>query len=133
MPDEEIGGSGVAAFWDSKLHKGQLKKQDIVLVLNERLASTNNVFSVFYGESLPWWVQVTAHGNTGHGLQCIDNTAVERLLELANKVLRFCQGQQELLHKDSAHENCDHAVAAKEKKSLRDVTTFNIKSLEAGI
>jgi len=133
VPDEEIGGSGMAAFLDSKLYKEQLKKQGIALALDEGLASTDNVFSVFYGERLPWWVQVTAHGNTGHGSRFIDNTAVEQLLELANKALRFRQGQRELLHEDAAHENCAHAVAAKKKKSLGDVTTLNITSLEAGV
>jgi len=134
VPDEEIGGSGMAAFLDSNLYKQKLKKQGIALALDEGLASTDAVFSVFYGERLPWWVEVTAHGNTGHGSRFIDNTAVEQLLELANKALRFRQGQRDILHGEHAnHENCAHAVAAKKKKTLGDVTTLNITSLEAGV
>jgi aminoacylase len=31
------------------------------------------------------------------------------------------------------HENCTHAVVAKNKKTLGDVTSLNIKSLKAGV
>lgn len=130
VPDEEVGGSGMAAFLESHLYKHELP--GIALALDEGLASTNNVFSVFYGERLPWWVDVTATGPTGHGSRFIDNTAVEQLVELANKALAFRQGQRDLLFNDSKHENCAHAVAAK-KKSLGDVTSLNITSLQAGV
>jgi acetylornithine deacetylase/succinyl-diaminopimelate desuccinylase-like protein len=58
VPDEEVGGSGMAAVLESELYKNQLP--GIALALDEGLASTNSVFSVFYGERLPWWVDVTA-------------------------------------------------------------------------
>jgi len=130
VPDEEVGGSGMAAFLDSKLFKQDLP--GIALALDEGLASTNDVFSVFYGERLPWWIDITATGNTGHGSRFIDNTAVEQLVELANKALAFREGQRSALH-DNKHntENCAHAVAA--KKSLGDVTSLNITTLQAGV
>ncbi len=81
VPDEEVGGAGMAAFLDSKLYKQELP--GIALALDEGLASTSNTFSVFYGERLPWWVNVTATGPTGHGSRFIDNTAVEQLVELS--------------------------------------------------
>lgn len=43
----------------------------IDLALDEGLASEDDAFSVFYGERLPWWVKVTAKGNTGHGSRFI--------------------------------------------------------------
>jgi aminoacylase len=49
VPDEEIGGSGMAAFLDSKLYKSL---SGIALALDEGLASTTNTFDVFYGERL---------------------------------------------------------------------------------
>jgi len=49
VPDEEIGGSGMAAFLDSKLYKNM---PGIALALDEGLASTTNTFDVFYGERL---------------------------------------------------------------------------------
>ena len=133
VPDEEAGGGGMAAFLDSKLYKHDLSQAGIALALDEGLASTDDTFSVFYGERLPWWVDVTAHGNTGHGSRFIDNTAVEQLLELANKALAFRQGQRDLLLDDPNHENCAHAVAAAKKKTLGDVTSLNITTLQAGV
>lgn len=130
VPDEEVGGSGMAAFLDSKLYKEGLPS-GIALALDEGLASTDSVYSVFYGERLPWWVDVTATGNVGHGSRFIDETAVEQLVELANKALAFRQGQRAVLHDDPQHENCTHAVAA--KKTLGDVTTLNITTLQAGV
>jgi len=131
VPDEEVGGSGMAAVLESSLYKEELP--GIALALDEGLASTNNVYSVFYGERLPWWIDVTATGPTGHGSRFIDNTAVEQLVELANKALAFRQGQRSLLFEDESHENCAHAVAAKKKKTLGDVTSLNITTLQAGV
>ena len=137
VPDEEVGGSGMAAFLDSDLYKKELP--GIALALDEGLASTTNVFDVFYGERLPWWVEVSATGPTGHGSRFIDNTAVEQLVELSQKALAFRTGQRNLL--EMKHdENCTHAVVAKaqhqqsgEKKTLGDVTSLNITTLQAGM
>ena len=114
VPDEEIGGAGMAAFLESDVYKAL---PGIALALDEGLASTTDVYSVFYGERLPWWVDVTATGPTGHGSRFIENTAVEQLIELANKALVFREGQRALLGL-SDHESCAHAVA---RKTLGDV------------
>jgi len=84
---------------------------------------------------LPWWVDVTATGNTGHGSRFIDETAVEQLLALTQKALEFRKGQRAILHGENRHteENCSHAVVAKKKKTLGDVTTLNITTLQAGV
>ena len=117
----------MAAFLDSALYKSL---PGIALALDEGLASTTDKFAVFYGERLPWWVDVTATGPTGHGSRFIDNTAVEQLVELANKALAFRQSQRAQLGLDD-HSNCAHAVAA--KKKLGDVTSLNITTLQAGV
>jgi aminoacylase len=120
----------MAAFLESNLYKSL---PGIALALDEGLASTTDVFSVFYGERLPWWVDVTAVGPTGHGSRFIEHTAVEQLVALANKALEFRQGQRSALFGGSAHshtENCAHAVAA---KTLGDVTSLNITTLQAGV
>lgn len=135
----EVGGGGMAAFLDSELYKSL--PSGIALALDEGLANTSDAFSVFYGERLPWWIDVTATGPTGHGSRFIDNTAVEQLIALANRALEFRQGQKSLLGM-SEHENCTHAVAAangKRKRStttnktLGDVTSLNITTLQAGV
>jgi aminoacylase len=122
----EVGGGGMAAFLDSELYKSL---PGIALALDEGLASTTDTFSVFYGERLPWWVDVTATGPTGHGSRFIENTAVEQLIALANKALEFREGQRSALGM-TEHENCTHAVAA---KTLGDVTSLNITTLQAGV
>lgn len=138
VPDEEVGGGGMAAFLESKLYKDVIGKQHggIALALDEGLASTTDTYSVFYGERLPWWIDVTATGPTGHGSRFIDNTAVEQLIELSQKALAFRQGQKDMLGM-KGHENCTHAVVAKQqksnKKALGDVTSLNITSLKAGV
>ena len=136
VPDEEVGGSGMAAFLDSALYKNRiLPAGGIGLALDEGLASTTADFSLFYGERLPWWVNVTATGPTGHGSRFIEGTAVEQLVQLANKALAFRQGQRDLLGLDD-HSNCAHAVAAAaaaKKKTLGDVTSLNITTLQAGV
>jgi aminoacylase len=139
VPDEEIGGSGMAAFLDSELYKKKIP--GIALALDEGLASTNHVFDVFYGERLPWWVEVQAFGPTGHGSRFIDNTAVEQIIELSKKALAFRTGQRNLLHMKH-DENCTHAVVGKHQqqqqqhkknKTLGDVTSLNITTLQAGV
>mmetsp|Transcript_22161 Transcript_22161/g.34086 ORF Transcript_22161/g.34086 Transcript_22161/m.34086 type:complete len:326 (+) Transcript_22161:1-978(+) len=132
VPDEETGGRGMAAFLDSNLYKNTLAKQGIALALDEGMASETSAYNVFYGERLPWVVDVTAKGPTGHGSRFIDHTAVGQLIELSQKALEFRQGQRALLGLDD-HSNCSHALAAKKKKTLGDVTSLNITSLEAGV
>ena len=91
LSDAEVGGSGMAAFLESTLYKSL---PGIALALDEGLASTTDTFAVFYGERLPWWVDVTATGPTGHGSRFIEPTAVAQLIEFCNKALEFRQGQQ---------------------------------------
>ena len=57
------------AFLSSALYKSL---PGIALALDEGLASMDETYSLFYGERLPIWVDMTAHGNTGHGSRFID-------------------------------------------------------------
>jgi aminoacylase len=132
---KEVGGGGMAAFLDSELYRSL---PGIALALDEGLANPADTFSVFYGERLPWWVDVTATGPTGHGSRFIDHTAVEQLISIANRALEFRQGQKSLLGMQ-AHENCTHAIVAANQKrnrtttTLGDVTSLNITTLQAGV
>ena len=111
----------------------------IALALNEGLASTDGTYSLFYGERLPWWVDVTATGRTGHASRFVELTAVEQLIGVANRALAYRDGQQNLLHGTTTtttttsgtasessssssaadHSNCSHAVAAKRMKRMQ--------------
>jgi aminoacylase len=132
----EIGGGGMSCFLESQVYKNL--PNGFALALDEGLASESDTYAVFYGERLPWWVDVTATGPTGHGSRFIDHTAVEQLVALANKALAFRQGQRRALmggDDDAAkHANCSHAVArGKKKTTLGDVTSLNITTLQAGV
>jgi len=146
VPDEEVGGAGMHALLESKLYKSL---PGVALALDEGLASTDETYSLFYGERLPWWVEVTATGNTGHGSRFIDCTAVEQIVNVSNRALAFRKEQRDALHGNdnripTDHSNCSHAIAAKRQKllselkksgkiSLGDVTSLNITTLQAGV
>lgn len=144
VPDEEVGGAGMMALLSSTLYKSI---PGVALALDEGLASTDETYSLFYGERLPWWVDVTATGKTGHGSRFIDSTAVEQIIGVSNRALEFRKEQRELLHGSgdiADHSNCAHAVMAKRQKllsklrksgkmTLGDVTSLNITTLEAGV
>lgn len=130
VPDEEISGVEgmnilLVSDWFSKLKVG--------LALDEGLANENDEFSVFYGERLPWWVKVTAQGNTGHGSRFIDGTAVEQIVGVANKALQFRQEQKDILFGKNSHAGCAHSVMASKQKTLGDVTSLNVTLLRAGV
>jgi aminoacylase len=88
---------------------------------------------VFYGERLPWWIKVTAVGNTGHASRFIESTAVEQILGVAQRALEFRTEQRKILHgeTDCDHSGCSHSVAT--KKVLGDVTTLNLTVLSTGL
>lgn len=142
VPDEEVGGAGMMALLSSTLYKSM---PGVALALDEGLASTDETYSLFYGERLPWWVDVTATGKTGHGSRFIDSTAVEQIIGVSNRALQFRKEQRDILHGTGNLEcNCAHAVAAKRQKllnslrksgkmALGDVTSLNITALEAGV
>ncbi|KAL3771087.1 hypothetical protein ACHAWU_006464 [Discostella pseudostelligera] len=122
VPDEEVGGSGMLSLISSTLYRSLPGR-------------------------LPWWIDVTATGPTGHGSRFIDCTAVEQIIGVSNRALAFRKEQRDLLHGDAQladHSNCAHAVAAKRHKMLNekrkngkvtlgDVTSLNITTLEAGV
>lgn len=140
VPDEEIGG---ADGMDILITSDWFKEINIGLAFDEGLATeSDDTYSIFYGERVPWWVNVVANGNTGHASRFIENTAAEKIIGVANKALAFRQEQKDLLHGVGDESNgvhgsdvvaCSHVVAAKKKKSLGDVTTLNLTRLEAGI
>lgn len=128
VPDEETGGvAGMGTLMESDWYS-EIK---IGLALDEGLASEDDGYSVFYGERLPWWVKVTAEGNTGHGSRFIEGTAVEQIMGVTQKALAFRQQQKDILHGVNSHAGCNHSVA--KKKVLGDVTSLNVTLLRAGV
>lgn len=135
VPDEEIGGRGMANFLASRYYEDVVigRMGGIALALDEGLASETETYSVFYGERLPWWVEVEAKGNTGHGSRFIEPTAIEQIIRVTNNALEFRKEQKDLLFGSYTHYGCAHAVAAKKKKTLGDVTSLNITYMHSGV
>ena len=130
IPDEEIGGiDGMNIL----LTSDWFASVKLELALDEGLANESNDMSIFYGERLPWWVKITAQGNTGHASRFIDGTAVEQLLAVTSKAMEFRKEQKDILHGVNQHAGCSHAVAVKKKATLGDVTSMNITMLRSGV
>jgi len=118
VPDEEIGGAtGLAAF----LKTQEFKDLNIGCALDEGMASPTDVYTVYYGERVPWWIQITCTGNTGHGSRFIENTAAEKIRKVINKMLHYREDQKKTLET-----NCSCM-------KLGDVTTVNMTGLSGGI
>lgn len=68
VPDEEIGGgTGFGAFLDSK----EFQELNVGFALDEGQASDKEEFCLYYTERVPWWINLTFAGNTGHGSRFI--------------------------------------------------------------
>jgi aminoacylase len=118
VPDEEIGGvRGMRLF----IETDYFKSLNVGCALDEGLASEDDIFSVFYGERIPWWIVVVCRGNTGHGSRFIEKTAVEKLQRLMNLVLAYRE-EQKARYKDKAA--C---------LNLGDVNTINLTQLSGGL
>lgn len=136
VPDEEIGGrDGMEVLLTSNWYHSL---GSIGLALDEGLASEDDTYSCFYGERLPWWIKVTAQGNTGHASRFIEGTAVEQILQITDKAMKFRRQQKDILHGgvgSGSHAACSHSIALRNLKKigLGDVTTLNLTVLRAGI
>ncbi|GBG27569.1 N-fatty-acyl-amino acid synthase/hydrolase PM20D1.1 [Hondaea fermentalgiana] len=127
VPDEEIGGKdGMGAF----IRGGHLENiiGKVAVALDEGLANDKEEaeYTVFYGERMPMWVLVKCEGPTGHGSRFIQNTAVEKLITMANKAFAKRREQEQIL--GATGEGCKHCEA----KKLGDVLTINLTALQAG-
>jgi len=58
---------------------------------------------------------------------------MEQIIGISQRALEFRKEQKDLLHGEGKHAGCDHAVAAKKKKTLGDVTSLNITTMQAGV
>lgn len=157
VPDEEIGGrDGMGAFINGG-HMDRLVGK-VAVALDEGLANPTEdelAYTVFFGERMPLWILVTAEGPTGHGSRFIKDTAIEKLLGVANKAFAKRREQEEILgyststptptasatassspsSSDSTSASDLSATGCKhcEAKKLGDVLTINLTVLQAGV
>ena len=126
VPDEEIGGPGMAHFVDTEEFKGLA----VECALDEGLCNpTDDKYTVFYGERTPWWVEVNATGPTGHGSRFIEGVATNCLHAWISRALQYRKENEKKLHGDEVAHGCGHAKC----KKLGDVTTVNLTVMRAGV
>ncbi|CAG8455166.1 8324_t:CDS:2 [Paraglomus brasilianum] len=121
VPDEEIGGAGMEHFINSE----DFTKFNIGFALDEGIANPKNALKVFYGERAPWWVNVIARGNVGHGSMLIKDTAMSKLHRIINRFMDFRAAQERQLEIGVHHNGKPYA--------LGDVTSVNLTKLQAGV
>eukprot|EP01114_Cavostelium_apophysatum_P019724 TRINITY_DN6432_c0_g1_i1.p1 TRINITY_DN6432_c0_g1~~TRINITY_DN6432_c0_g1_i1.p1 ORF type:complete len:441 (+),score=99.31 TRINITY_DN6432_c0_g1_i1:101-1324(+) len=120
VADEEVGGQdGMAKFVETE----KFRSLNVGLALDEGLASPDETFTVFYGERVPWWIKIKATGPTGHGSRFIENTAMEKIIKIVNRLLNFRKEQFEELQQG----------ICKCGMKLGDVTTLNLTALKGGV
>uniref|UniRef100_A0A1I8BS11 M20_dimer domain-containing protein n=1 Tax=Meloidogyne hapla TaxID=6305 RepID=A0A1I8BS11_MELHA len=117
-PDEEIGGhDGMEKFVETDFFK-QLK---VGFVLDEGLASENDVYRLFYAERCVWWFKIICPGSPGHGSRFIENSAGPKLTSILQSVNEFREKQRKKLEENS------------DKLNLGDVTSINLTKVEGGV
>ena len=113
--------------------------------MNQSIIGTRSNFMLSI-PSVEIGVDITAQGPPGHGSRFIENTAMEQIIQIANRAMDFREGQRAALHGskfNAKHANCNHAVAAKRRRlrkkergqclTLGDVTSLNITTMQAGL
>ncbi|XP_044738097.1 aminoacylase-1-like [Chrysoperla carnea] len=116
VPDEEIfSADGMALFAKSQ----EFKDLNVGFGLDECGPTPNNEYVVTNGERVSWTLEIVCHGNTGHGLMLIPNTAAEKVQYLLNKFL----GYREESRKKMKHHLYD----------LGNVTSVNLTNIEGGV
>jgi len=100
------------------------------VVLDEGLANPENKATVFYGERGVMWVRILAVGNVGHASRFIPETAMSKLINVTNRLLKF-RAEEEARMVASAHKGraCNHGDPLR----LGDVTTVNLTMLKGGV
>ncbi|OMJ20661.1 Aminoacylase-1 [Smittium culicis] len=120
VPDEEIGGKeGMGAFIKTK----EFKDMNAGFDIDEGIQSLNDVTYAFFQERTLCWVKFIAHGNTGHGSQFIEGTAIEKLLPVINELSNFRKVQL-----DSLKEK----FSISQMQNQGNFTSVNLTMLEGG-
>jgi len=58
---------------------------------------------------------------------------MEQIINVSRRALDFRKEQKDALFGEGKHAGCSHAVAASKKKTIGDVTSLNITTMQAGV
>ncbi|OMJ26893.1 Aminoacylase-1 [Smittium culicis] len=119
-PDEEIGGTdGVKAFVETE----DFRQLNAGFDLDEGLLGADHRNTFLYAERTISQVIFTANGNTGHGSQFIEGTAIEKLLPVINELMKL--RDQEKAKLDALDDDGTNIKSG-------EVTSINLTHLEGG-
>ncbi|XP_008181414.1 aminoacylase-1-like isoform X1 [Acyrthosiphon pisum] len=115
VPDEETGGHlGMKLFVGSP----EFASLNVGFALDEGLASSDDSFSIYYGERTLWHLQIKCTGTPGHGSLLHENTAGEKLQYVINKFMNWRE------HEKLRMETC--------KLGSGDITSINLTMVNGG-
>ncbi|PWA01883.1 hypothetical protein BB558_001999 [Smittium angustum] len=121
VPDEETGGvDGMRSFVETE----EFKNINAEFALDEGIANTGPELYAYYSERSLNQVKFTAHGNTGHGSQFIPDTAISRIMNIANELLALRDKEENKLV--SLYGNVD-------QKNLGEATAINLTMFNGGV
>lgn len=96
------------------------RRLNIGVMLDEGIATQNEIFTVYYSERSQWVIRVKCFGTTGHGSLLYENTAGEKIRHVINCFMDYRAEQLAKLKQNP-------------KLSIGDVTTVNLTMLDGGI
>ncbi|CAH2076578.1 unnamed protein product, partial [Iphiclides podalirius] len=97
IPDEETGSfNGMIPFIETE----EFRSLNPGFFFDEGL-STNDTLVVTYQDKRPWQLNLTLHGEGGHGSSITDGTAMEKLHRLLDVTTQFREQQKQIMISNS--------------------------------
>ncbi|PVU84882.1 hypothetical protein BB560_007239 [Smittium megazygosporum] len=94
-PDEEIGSQdGMETFVETQ----DFRDLNVGFDLDESGSGMKGKYIFLYAERTTNQVVFTTHGNTGHGSQFIEGTAIEKMMPIVNTILERREANKKALH-----------------------------------
>jgi len=115
VPDEEISGLSASILADTQ----RWKDMNVGCILDEGLATEDDVYTVFYGQRTNFRTQMEFHGATGHGSRFIENAAISQATAVLSQALAYRDSQEQKMIDNNL--------------TLGRVTTLNPTILQAGV
>jgi len=115
VPDEEIAGISASILADTQ----RWKDMNVGFVLDEGLASENDVYTVFYGQRTGFRTKMEFVGATGHGSRFIENAAISQATAVLDQALAYRAAQEQKMIENNL--------------TLGLVTTLNPTVFQAGV
>ncbi|KPJ11163.1 Aminoacylase-1 [Papilio machaon] len=117
MPDEETGGfSGMVPFVETE----EFRALNPGFFFDEGMTSPDGKLYATYQDKRPWQLNITLHGESGHGSAVTDGSAMEKLQRLLDITREFRTQQKRIM-------------SSKEPMDYGSYTTLNVNIIHGGV